>query len=104
MLYEFERSGAGEEELAALTKEIRARVLNCSVTGCLVETDGPVAIGTVAVLQVAFDGRELTDTVRVVRCQQIEGAGGVNHVGLQFVSTRPPDADTLRFVAHRGER
>jgi PilZ domain-containing protein len=104
MLYEFERSGDGGQELAALTKEIEARVLNCSATGCLVETDAVIAVGTVAVLRVHWNGRELTDTVRVVRCQQIQGAGSVNHLGMQFVSTKPPDAATLRYVIHRGQR
>jgi hypothetical protein len=100
MLYEFDHAPTGGLQLAALTKEIQARVLNCSPTGCLVETTTAVAIGTVAVLQVTWDGQELSDTVRVVRVQQIEGAGGVTHLGMQFVSTTPPNAGTLRYAVH----
>ena len=101
MIYGFEGSQPGDEELAALTRELRVRVLNCSATGCLVESNGPVVVGTVAVLRIVFGGHEFDDTVRVVRCQVIEGAGNIYHIGTQFLSTTPPYAGTLRYVMRR---
>jgi hypothetical protein len=99
MIYGFDRPAA--EELAALTKELRVRVLNCSGTGCLVEADGPIAVGTVAILRISFGGSEFDDAVQVVRCQPVEGAGNVCHVATHFLSTTPPYAGTLRHVMHR---
>jgi hypothetical protein len=90
---------ADDGELAALTKAIRIRVLDCSTTGCLVETDVPVAAGTVAMLRVNGLGEELADTVQIVRCQPIPGAG-VYHLATQFLVTGPPYPSTLRYVMH----
>ena len=67
MIYGFEQPD--DEELASLTKEMRVRVLNCSGSGCLLETDAPIAVGAIARLRITFGGREFDDTVRIVRCQ-----------------------------------
>ena len=101
MIYPFERPDAGDNPLAALTKEIRVRVLNASASGCLVESNGAIPVGTVGLLRVAFGGSEFEDTVQVVRCQSIVGAGAICHVGTKFLSTTPPYADTLRHVMRR---
>ncbi len=101
MTHEFGRPQPNDDEPAALTKEMRVRVLNCSASGCLIESNGPVAAGTVAVLRIAFGGLEFDDTVQVVRCQPIEGAGSIYHVGAQFLPTTPPYAGTLRYVMRR---
>lgn len=98
MIYGFEHNG---EQLASLAKELRVRVLNCSGNGCLLETTAPIPVGTIARLQVAFGGNDFDDTVRVVRCQLIAGAGDVYHVGTQFLSTTPPYAGTLRHLMRR---
>jgi hypothetical protein len=83
------------DRLGVLTREMRVRVLNCSPTGCLLETDLHLDVGTIASIQVNVDGRELADDVRVVRCQLIAGAG-VYHVGAEFLWTGP-----LERVARR---
>jgi hypothetical protein len=101
MIYRFERQEPGVEDLAALTKENRIRVLNCSASGCLVESNGTIAVGTVAILRVAFGGSEFEDAVQVVRCQPIEGAGAICHVATRYLSTTPPYAGTLRHVMRR---
>jgi PilZ domain len=99
MIYGFEHSD--DEELASLAKEIRVRVLNCSGNGCLLESDAAIPVGTVARLRIAFGGQEFDDTVRVVRCQALVGAGSIYHVGTQFLSTTPPYAGTLRHLMRR---
>jgi len=100
-LCSFDRSRRDVPEIATLAKDIGVRVLNFSASGCLLETTAPVDVGTVAVLRIEFDGRDLHDTVQVVRCQEIEGSGELYYVGLQFVSTSPPDAETLRYAMQR---
>jgi hypothetical protein len=99
MIYGFEQPD--DEELASLTKEMRVRVLNCSGSGCLLETDAPIAVGAIARLRITFGGREFDDTVRIVRCQVLTGAGSVYHIGTEFLSTMPPYAGTLRYLMRR---
>jgi hypothetical protein len=77
------------------------RVLNCSATGCLLETTGPIAIGTIGKLRVSCDGRDLDDPIQVVRCELMNGAGVVHHVGAKFLSMTPPYAGTLRHSMRR---
>ena len=99
MIYGFDESQTTTEaELAVLAKDVRVRVLNCSAAGCLVETAGPIPVGTLATLRITLGGREFADYVRVVRCQAIEGAGSVYHVGAEFLSTAPPFAESFRYV------
>ena len=99
MIYGFEQSG--DQELGSLSKEVRVRVLNCSASGCLLESNAPIPVGAVARLRVSFGGREFDDAVRVVRCQSIAGAGSIYHVGTHFLSTTPPYAGTLRHLMRR---
>lgn len=99
---------ARSERLGILTRTCQMRVLNCSVSGCLIETNCRMEIGAVATVRVVIEGREFTDDVKVVRCQPIAGAGSVYHVGAQFLWTQPPNAHNLRTVlwqhAHGGAR
>lgn len=84
------------ERLGMLTRSCQMRVLNCSVSGCLIETNCHIDIGAVASIRVVINGRELSDDVQVVRCQRIAGAGSVYHIGAQFLWTTPPGAASLR--------
>jgi hypothetical protein len=95
------RVGREDEALGALISELRVRVLNGSATGCLVESTRTVEAGTVAGLRVNVLGREYDDDVIVMRCQPIVGAGSVYHVAMQFLSTIPPYAGSLRYAIHQ---
>ncbi len=90
-----------DDEIGALTSELRVRVLNGSATGCLVESTRALNVGTVAGLRVNLLGREYDDQVQVTRCQSIVGAGNVFHIAMQFLSTTPPYAGSLRHAIHR---
>ena len=52
-------------------------------------------------LRVTLLGREYDDEVQVTRCQAIAGAGSTYHIAVQFLSTTPPYAGTLRHAIHR---
>lgn len=84
------------DQLGVLTRERRVRLLNCSVSGCLFETNCRLPIGAIASVRVTLDGREMTDDVQVVRCQPIAGAGETYHVGVEFLWTRPLADASLR--------
>jgi hypothetical protein len=84
------------DSVAVLTRDVNVRLLNCSSSGCLLETDAHLAVGTVASLRLTIDGRELVDQIVVVRSQPIEGAGERFHIGAQFLELTPPTVMTVR--------
>ena len=90
-----------EPALAVLGREFSIRLLNCSPSGCLFETNSQLAVGTIASLTVKLHGEEFTDDLQVVRCQPIEGAGSVYHVGAQFLWMATPTPGSLRQVIRR---
>ena len=88
--------------LGVLTREVEVRVLNCSASGCLVESTRQLAVGTIASLRLAMGDQEFVEDVQVVRCQQIEGAGSLYHVGAEFLWTAVPGERSLRRAMHAG--
>lgn len=94
-------SANGQNALAVLGKEFAVRVLNCSPSGCLIETHARLDVGTVASLRMTLLGEEFVDDVQVVRCQAIEGAGSVFHVGARFLWTGTPSPNSLRQIMRR---
>ena len=95
------RDRAEAHDVASLSTDIRVRVLNVSAAGCLVETSRPLEVGTVATLQLAFAGGDFEDTVQIVRCQEITGAGTTFHLGATFLTTAAPSLESLRFLFRR---
>jgi hypothetical protein len=96
---------ASDEVMGVLARDFDVRVLNCSPSGCLLETKTPMEVGTVGSLTLVVNGHELLDHVVVVRCQPIQGAGSVYHVGAQFLWLGSLTRHTLRGALGRpGER
>ena len=91
-------------QLGVLTRERPVRLLNCSVSGCLLETNWRLQVGAIASIRVSINGRELTDDVQVVRCQSIAGAGERFHVGAQFLWTQPLHDRSLRGAMRAAPR
>ena len=84
------------EVMGVLARDIEVRVLNCSPSGCLLETNAPIDVGTVGSLTLTVDGHDLLDHLVVVRCQPKQGAGSVYHVGAQFLWLGSLTRHTLR--------
>ena len=82
--------------LAILARDFQARIVNCSPSGCLLETNTRIEVGTIGTLRFIIDGRELADDVQIVRCQPIEGAGSLYQVGARFLLTPACRKGTLR--------
>ncbi len=101
MIYGFDRPGEQPEEIGALTIDVRTRVLNCSASGCLVETVRPLSVGTIARLFVNLSQGAFEEVVQIVRCQEIAGGAGVYHLGTEFVTTSPPSVESLRYLIRR---
>ena len=63
------------EQLGVLTRERRVRLLNCSVSGCLIETNWRLQVGAIASIRVVIEGRELTDESRSYGVSRSPGPG-----------------------------
>lgn len=92
------------EPVGILTREFHARLLNFSPSGCLIETNSRLDVGTIGSLQFVIDGQQYSDDVQVVRCQHIEGAGSLYHVGARFLWTAAASRSTLRRALERPNR
>src|SRR5688572_31414513 len=89
------------DQLGVLTRERQVRLLNCSVSGCLLVTNWRVPGGAIASMRVTIDGRELADDVLILRCQPIAGAGETYNVGAQFLWPQPLVRQWLRSALRR---
>jgi hypothetical protein len=87
-------------ELGTLVEDIRVRVLNCSATGCLLECNKRMGVGTVAALHMSLGGRTFSDLVKVLRCEALDlrAAAALYHVATEFLSTAPASAGSIRHV------
>ena len=89
--------------LAALTRNIPVRVLNCSSSGCLLESGAPIDVGTAGLLRLRMDNQECEDDVHIVRCRLLEGSS-VYHLGGEFLWTAAPGRQSVRLaIRHRPE-
>ena len=89
-----------EDPLAIVSRDVAIQVLDCSASGCLLETRGPLEVGTVGTLRVIWRGEERVEDVRIARCQRIAGASRY-HIGVQFVGAGVPGDRSLRRAVHR---
>jgi hypothetical protein len=95
------RQRAHGHEVASLTTDIRVRLLNVSAGGCLIEAARALEVGSVATLSIDFAGGDFEDTVQIVRCQEITGAGSIFHLGATFLTTAAPSVESLRYLFRR---
>ena len=83
---------------AVLMRELRARIIDISEAGCLIEIRRRMEVGTVGTLQLQLGAGEFSDDFDVVRCQAVEGARSLYHVGLRFLWTKPRHAGSIRHA------
>jgi hypothetical protein len=99
-----DKTGGPAGRLGVATRDLSVRLLNCSPSGCLLDTDTRLEIGATGLLQLSIRGDEFSDDVEVVRCQRIEGAGAQYRVGVRFLWTAPLHRRALRTVAWQWSR
>jgi PilZ domain len=83
---------------AVLTRELHARVINVSASGCLVETRRRLEVGTIGRLRVRLGGEECEDDVEVMRCDAVEGPVASYHVGVRLLWTTPRRPGSIRHA------
>jgi hypothetical protein len=90
-----------DDMLGVIGRDTPVHLLNISGSGCLLESRARVEAGTVGTLQVTVDADIYCDDVRVARCQRIEGAGGLYHLGVEYLWTSSPGQNSLRRLVTR---
>ena len=88
------------DDLGVLTRQLRARVINVSGSGCLIESHQTIAVGTIGSLRLRLGRQEYLDDVEVVRCQPIQGSS-VCHVGVRFLRTTARHERSIRHAVTR---
>lgn len=91
-------SGAIDRRIAVIVRELPVRLVNCSRSGCLVEAERALAVGTAGTMTLEIEGHEVTDHVLVVRCQPIAGAGTLHHIGARLLWVAAPTTQTIRHA------
>jgi PilZ domain len=84
------------EILGVLARQVPTRLLEISVSGCLLESGHRIEEGTVGALRLEVQGREYSDDVRATRCVAIEGSGSRYLVGVEFLRTGRSDDTSIR--------
>ena len=84
--------------VAVLGREINVRLVDISVSGCLLESTSRLEKGTTGTLRVVYDGLEYGDDVRIMRCRASEGSGAVYYLGAEFIWTTNPSERSLRRI------
>lgn len=87
--------------ITVLNRHIGVRVLDVSASGCLLESDCEVPVGTVGSLTLEANGSQYADPIRVTRSQVIPGGGERHLLGAEFVWLTLPDPHSVRRLARR---
>ena len=88
------------DDSGVLTRQFRARVVNVSGSGCLIESHQWIAVGTIGSLRLQLGRQEYLDEVIVVRCQPIQGSS-VCHVGVRFLPKTVRNEQSIRHAVAR---
>ena len=84
-----------------LRRELYVRVVDVSASGCLIESRRRLGVGAVGRLKLKLGSSEYADDVEVVRCQSIESAPSVYHIGMRFLWTSPRHPGSIRHAVAR---
>ena len=87
--------------VAVVGRQMPVRLIDVSLSGCLLESWVRLDVGTHATVRVPHDGREFTDDVRVARIHPSAGSSGLFHVGAEFLWTNAPTEQSMRMIASR---
>jgi PilZ domain len=89
------------DHAAVLMRDLVGQILDISASGCLIVSRRRLEVGTIGRLQLRFGNDECADDVEVVRCDAIEGARSLYHVGVRFLWTTPREVGSIRHAVTR---
>lgn len=82
--------------ITVLNRHIDVRVLEVSASGCLIESECDVPVGTIGSLSLEANGADYADPIRVTRSQPIPGGGERRLLGAEFVWLTLPHPHSIR--------
>jgi hypothetical protein len=89
------------EVVGVLARHIPTRLVEISLSGCLLESGHRIDEGTVGALRLEFGGEMYSEDVRTTRCTAVAGSGANYLVGVEFLRTgRPEDRSIRRAVSN----
>jgi hypothetical protein len=87
----------------ALTRELSVRVINISGSGCLIETQRKLEVGTLGELRLKLGVEDCSDDIELVRCETVEGARSIyRRYAVSFDDAAAPGIDPVRGLSPRG--
>jgi len=89
------------DAIGIVARDTRVRLVNISVSGCLLESTHRFEHGTTGMLEVVVGEDLFADAVRVSRVQAVFGATVAWHIGLEFLWTSHPGSRSLRGMVSR---
>ena len=89
------------DQSGVLIRELCARIINISESGCLIETRRRLEVGAVGTLELQFGTGEFRDHFEVMRCEAVERGRPHYHVGVRFLWTTPRHAESIRYAIAR---
>jgi hypothetical protein len=89
--------------VAVLGREVTVRLVDISASGCRLESNSRLALGSTGSLMVTYLDEEYLDDVRIIRCLELEGSAGGYQIGAEFLWTRTPNDHSLRTMVSRLE-
>ena len=84
--------------VAVLGRDVAVRLVDISGSGCLVQSETRIAVGTTGTLRLSYGGVDYADDVRIVRCQAPTAGESWYRIGAQFLWTSHPGERSLRRV------
>jgi hypothetical protein len=82
-------------------REHLMRIVDLSRSGCLIESQQRIEVGTVGRLRLRLGNQECSDDVEVVRCDALGLAQARYHIGVRFLWTTPRHVGTIREAVTR---
>jgi len=89
---------AASDLVAVLGREVPVSLKDISSAGCLLESSCRLEKGATGLLRVLFEDTEYMDDIRVMRCQEFDGASGQYQLGAEFLWTTSPHERSLRRI------
>ena len=90
-----------DDVIGIVARDTSVRLVNISVSGCLLESAHRFEHGTTGMLEVAIGDEVFADAVRVTRVQPVFGGGVAWHIGMEFLWTSHPGSWSLRRMVGR---
>lgn len=91
--------GAPRPVRGILVRQVPVRVLEISLSGCVLETPVQVCVPCAGELVLQINGEPHLDDVRLSRCNRVAGSGSVFRTAAEFLWTRGAGQKSVRWAA-----